>query len=25
VVRARQKIEDIWANESVPAWLKRGR
>jgi diaminopimelate decarboxylase len=23
VVRARQKIEDIWANESVPAWLKR--
>lgn len=25
VVRTRQKIEDIWANESVPAWLKRGR
>ena len=22
VVRARQKIEDIWANESVPGWLK---
>jgi len=25
VVRARQPVEAIWANESVPAWLKRGR